>query len=451
MSDAFLRDDEWDDLLHAIHGGQVIPVIGPELVTIVDQATNRSMPLHQALAPELAKALGLGLPERYTSWDDVARDYLLSGGKRQRIYYRLADLLDNIDHDPSPALQAIAGISDFGLYLCSTPDPLLSRAMEIRDGFHSDTHVGRFHPSNPGDLSRSPQGPQVYHFLGDYRTQPDFAVWEEDFIEFICGPLERAPMMKELFSRLKNDHLLLLGAPSKDWAVRFLLRVARQRRLSSREGDNHIYLADYIDNLGDSMVMFFDRALKATRVIDGSPSTFSEELARRWHGKYGAKREKGDILKRMPGQMTKNAVFISYSRDDIGKVIPFAQSLHDAGIPVWLDKSRIDLGDNFERSLEHAVKHDCSYFVSIISAATESDGNRFVHQEREWASTRHVDGYAFYLPIMLDLPEAHVPKMEPARVRHVHRVVLDATSLPSIKYRLRHWVDEFRRGNRPRN
>ncbi len=451
MEPEFLKDDEWEDLLYAMHARQVIPVVGPGLVTIPDPTTGAMVPIRQALAPALAAKLQLADPQRFAAltWNDVAREYLLLGGERKRIYYRLGSLLDKLEAPPPPALHALAGITDFDFYVCSTPDPLLSRALEARAGFLPETHVFRFHPTNACDIPTNLTGPILHHVLGDYQTQPDFAVWEEDYIEYICGLLEKAPTLRELFSRFQRQHLLLLGAPSEDWVVRFLLRVARQHRLSEQRGS--IYLADNVDQLGEPMVFFFDRALKATRMIDGAPTLFVEELARRWRERYQGTRQAGDFLSTLPEQFVRDSVFISYSRDNIDAVLPFAESLHAAGVPVWLDKSRLELGDNYERRLEHAIKHECSFFVSLISRATESDGSRFVHVEREWAATRHVDGYAFYYPVVLDLPDGVEPAREPQRTAHIHRHRLTPDTLPKLTQRLLRGVQDLRRGDRPRN
>ncbi|MFY7874258.1 MAG: hypothetical protein ACOVQM_02350, partial [Pirellula sp.] len=56
----FLSDRDWRKLLREIHSGQVIPVIGPDLVTIAadGQATDAlPIPLRRFLAPQLAAAL----------------------------------------------------------------------------------------------------------------------------------------------------------------------------------------------------------------------------------------------------------------------------------------------------------------------------------------------------------------------------------------------------------
>ncbi len=448
-----LPERDWRDLLRRVHHRQVIPVVGPSLVTVPDPASGELVPLHRHLAPSLARGLGLAAPESFTSWNDVARAHLLGGGKRELVYDELRALLDQVPADPPPALLALASITDFDLFISSTPDGLLAHALRRqRPEFSPKTGVIRFHPRGLGgescDLPAKFNGPLLHHILGDADTYPDFAVWEEDYMEFICGLLEQADTLENLFRVLKSRHLLLLGAPSEDWIVRFFLRVARQQRLS--ECNQHDYLADQAASLGDPMILFFDQAVKAARVIAGPPAAFVQTLECAWREKYGAAGSDEEFLGRMPAEIPRGAVFISYARDDLGAAVKLARALESAGVPVWLDRIRLEVGANYERSLQHEVKDACSFFISLISKATEADPLRYVHRERAWAAQRHVDGFVFYLPLVLDLDEATPARLEPECIRQSHYDRWNDTTLGNFVLRVRDLVDEFRRAGRPR-
>ena len=58
---ADLREDFWDNLLDYIQDRAVIPVIGPELVTVRDG--ERDLPLYQWIAQRLAADLKLPIAE----------------------------------------------------------------------------------------------------------------------------------------------------------------------------------------------------------------------------------------------------------------------------------------------------------------------------------------------------------------------------------------------------
>jgi len=96
------------------------------------------------------------------------------------------------------------------------------------------------------------------------------------------------------------------------------------------------------------------------------------------------------------------------------------------------------------------VKSGCSFFVSVISRATESDPTRFVHTERRWAAQRHVDGFVFYVPIVIDdTPE---PRLEPASFAKIHfDRLLNGSVTPTFTIKLRKWLEEYRVAGQPRD
>jgi TIR domain len=117
--------------------------------------------------------------------------------------------------------------------------------------------------------------------------------------------------------------------------------------------------------------------------------------------------------------MAKDSVFISYSHDDLEAAATLAAGLKAAGIPVWLDRRRLNPGSDWEQALKKAVKSRASLFLSLISVATEGNPDRFVHKERQWAADVHVDGEIFYIPVMID--DTSKPTHEPEVFAHLHR------------------------------
>lgn len=220
-------------------------------------------------------------------------------------------------------------------------------------------------------------------------------------MEFLCGLLE-APKdtRKNLFCQLRNRSLLLIGSPFDDWIVRFFLRVAKQERLSDLEGSD--YLAETPGELGEPLVFYFDQVLGGTpTIVPMSPVAFVAELRRRWEEKYAVATTE-DLLASISDDMERGAVFVSYSTDDLPVALKLAAGLRAAGIPVWLDKKRLNPGGNWEVALKRAVKSRSSLFLSLISEATERDPGRFVHEERKWAAEVHVPGEIFYIPVIVD-------------------------------------------------
>jgi hypothetical protein len=441
--EASLSDKEWRDLLEDIDAGTVVPVIGSALVTLTDPS-GVQQPLYSALAPHLAAELGLPEPDSFSTTSQVAATHVLSGRERGRVYRELRALLRSTSTSSigaSVALQQLARIRSFPLYLGTTPDHQMLEALKHhRPGFDPSAHHIAFHPNEPPEERDLPstrmRGPEVYLYqlLGDQdaRLCRDFAVWEEDLMEFVCGLLEHADQLKNLFSVLKERSLLFLGAPADDWTVRFLLRVVRGERLSSRKRD-HIgeYIADDSPTLSQSTVLFFDQAVHTTRLVAGNPINFVNELFSRWQQSYGVEQDDKRFLDSLPADMPNGAVFISYANEDLAVALNVARALHAEGVPIWIDRRHLRAGERYDEKLETAIKLRSSLFVSLVSQASESSPSRYVQTERRWAASRQGDlNEEFYLPVLVDLRSPTDVTLEPESVqrRHFHNLASDGLS-----------------------
>ena len=449
-----LTDEDWDELLLYVQNKQVIPVVGPELVTVEDEG--KQITLSRWLAPRLAEHLKLENPATSVSLNDVACAFLLAGGSRQKVYNGIRLLLRDARFDPPLALMQIAQITDFDLFISTTFDGLLASAMEkARPGFARSRDV-LVYDTKPATPFPDPlPGSLVYHILGKLDTFPDFAVWEEDYMEYLCALVAQSgdKTLEGLFRQLRTRHLMLLGAPFGDWIVRFFIRAARGRRLSEpREYGASEYLADQTANVGEPTIFFFDHLAKATRVIQGDPTTFVAKLFERWEKSRDISGSAQDFLVRLSNAMPKGAVFISYSHTDSEAATRLGMHLAAANIPVWLDKERLRAGANYERNLEHAVRDSCSFFISLISANTEADAMRYVHKERAWAASRFQDGFLFYLPVVIDDTSSVDVKLEPACFANVHREHFPRGE-PTEEFiqRLRFYLETWRTSGRPRD
>ncbi len=415
-----LSDKEWRDLLDDIDAGTVVPVIGSALVTLID-SDGVTRPLYSALAPRLATELGLAAPETFTTTAQVAASHILSGQERSRVYREMRALLKAVEKSDiaelsagPAALNQLARIRSFPLYLGTTPDHFMLNALkQHRPAFDTTKHHKAFHPNEPPERCDLPssrmRGPEtcLYQLLGDRDNHlcRDFAVWEEDLMEFVCGLLEHSDQLKNLFSALKERSLLFLGAPADDWTVRFLLRVVRGERLSSRSRDQiGEYIADDSPSLSQSTVLYFDQAVHTTRLVAGNPIEFVNELFQRWQQTFGVELDDKRFLESLPAEMPIGAVFISYANEDLPIALDVARALHAEGVPIWLDRRHLQAGQLYDEKLESAIKLRSSLFVALVSQASESSPTRYVQKERRWAAMRQGDlNEEFYL----DLPRFH--------------------------------------------
>src|SRR5215468_7809629 len=108
-----LDDDAWADLLNFIEERRVIPIVGPELLTVDTESGPRL--LYDWLADRLAAKLGVDtsqLPQPYTL-NDVVCWFLSARGRREETYTRLRSILREANFTPPHALSQLAQITDF--------------------------------------------------------------------------------------------------------------------------------------------------------------------------------------------------------------------------------------------------------------------------------------------------------------------------------------------------
>ncbi len=106
-------------------------------------------------------------------------------------------------------------------------------------------------------------------------------------------------------------------------------------------------------------------------------------------------------------EMPENAIFISYAREDLAAVQRLKASFDAAGLITWFDLDRLEGGDDYDRKI-HANIARCSFFLPVISAATQRRHEAYFRREWSYAVDRSrniAEGAVFILPVCID---AHV-------------------------------------------
>ena len=148
----FLSEKGWRTLIRNIRAGQVVPVIGPELIQVEDDEDGAAKSLNCFLASRLARQLALD-SRQFESINDVASAHLLAGGKRKDVYDEVRELLDGTTSPVNEALLELARITDFSVFVCGTFDHQLSKALkDVRSEYRWDRDCFSYHPSSPVDL-----------------------------------------------------------------------------------------------------------------------------------------------------------------------------------------------------------------------------------------------------------------------------------------------------------
>ncbi len=412
---AGLDDDAWDDLLSFIEERRVIPIIGPELLMVATDGGPRL--LYDWLAEKLARRLNVDLGQlpRPCTLNDVVCSFLSARGRREEAYVRLRGILRDAAFEPPPALRRLAAIPEFDLFVTTTFDPLLEAALNLErfDGAPS-TEVLSYAPNRVADLPCERdrlQRPVVYHLFGRLSASPTYVICDEDLLEFICSLQSEHLVPEKLFHELEHNHLLFIGSHFTNWLARLFLRMAKRQRLSNPRDVGEIMADDHTSS-DERLVSFLQQVSVRTRIYVGA-ERFVDEL----HARLAARR-KPAAPARIAGptrflpparEMPDHAVFISYAREDLAAVQQIKAGLEAAGITVWFDMDRLEVGDDYDRKIRGNIAR-CSYFIPVISATTQRRLEAYFRREWSYAIDRvrnMADGALFILPVTIDATDAN--------------------------------------------
>jgi hypothetical protein len=433
-----LDEDAWEDLLSFIEERRVIPIVGPELLQVQTERGPRL--LLDWAAEKLAARLSVdtsALPQRYTL-NDVVCWFLAARGRREEAYVRLRSILKDAPFEPPQALRQLAAISDFDLFVTTTCDSLLERAINLeRFGGSPATEVLSYAPNRVTDLPAARDQlprPVVYHLFGRVSASPTYVISDEDLLEFICALQNENLAPERLFHELEHNHLLLIGSSFTNWLARLFLRMAKRHRLSDPREVGEV-LADGHILEDDPLVGFLQQVSVRTRIYTGA-ERFVEELHDRWQKrqKASATAASSSGVFQSPARflppardMPDNAVFISYAREDLPAVQQIKAGLEASGITTWFDIDRLEVGDDYDRKIQRNISR-CSYFIPVISATTQQRHEGYFRREWSYALDRArnmAEGALFILPVSLDATTA-AEALVPDRFKALHFTQLPA-------------------------
>jgi hypothetical protein len=440
-------EDAWDDLLNYIEEKRVIPIIGPDLLRV---QTDRGLrPLYEWLAEKLAAKLSVDpgvLPQPLTL-NDVICAYLGQRGRREEVYTRLRSIMREVEFEPPLALRQLAQITDFDLFITTTFDPLLEKAVNAeRYGGQSTAEVIAYAPNRVADLPAERgqlQRAVVYHLLGRLSASPTYVVSDEDMLEFICALQSEHLTPEKLFHELEHNHLLLIGSDFSNWLARLFLRMAKRKRLSDPRDVGEI-LADDHTMKDERLVAFLQQVSVRTRVYGGAEA-FVADLHARWMKRRGgtdATGDRGAVPQRFlppSREMPEHAIFISYAREDLPAVQRLKAAMDAAGLTTWFDLDRLEGGDDYDRKIRANIGR-CSFFVPVISATTQRRHEAYFRREWSYAVDRSLsiaEGGVFILPVCIDdTPEASALVPDKFRALHITRMP-DGEPTPEFLRRLK--------------
>ena len=417
-----LAERFWEDLLLWIEEGRVIPVIGPELVTVDDGGTQ--VPLYSWLARRLAEEIGMplaDLPDPFDLNDVVVHSLRSHNDQRDEIYSTLRRILSRVPSNPSPALTALAGIQGFKLFVSLTFDSQLADALSRVH--HGATPKAVVYTTNEVDDLPVPyediKEPLIFQLLGKASSVPEYAICENDLLEFLHALQDKQRQPAKLFDALRTNHLLLLGCGFSDWLARFFLRTARGVELSQDRKRLDI-IADGRSEKEPSLAMFLSTFSGDSRVLDMAAGAFTEKLAKHWQAKHPDSPELNVSIPESQNPVAgpgDGDVFLSYASEDRAIAEKLAEGLRKYRLSVWFDKSELEAGDAWSNRIEHGIEN-CALFLPVISRESLAEQNRRRYFWREWNKAIEMaegmaPGEEFIVPVVVDqirLDQSELPE-----------------------------------------
>jgi hypothetical protein len=443
------RQRTWDELLARIEDGKVIPIVGPELGVV--ERGGVAMPLERYVALELADRLEL--PSDQVGGEPTLNRVMCvyfanlpAGETRTTPYTLVPDILRQARFDPPAPLRQLAEITDFTLFVTTTFDTLLADALNaVRFGGARGTETIAYRYNKKEDLASTvtdlqEQGkPVVFHLLGQASSSPSYVLTEEDLLEFVCALQSAEYQPRNLLAELAEHHLLVLGEHFEDWLARLFLRTTKGRKLSQYQEFTEV-VADSRTGQESGLVTFLATFSSHTRIFPGGGAVeFVAELHRRWRDRHPAAAASPAQVPFVPPprEMQKDAIFLSYARENLEAVKRIKSALDKAGLPVWFDSDQIQVGQDWRRRIEENVK-SCALFLPVMSRETAAQ-RRDAYFRVEWnlaneRTERMARGEVFITPIVTDdLPRAEAQQeFEGVHIERAEGGALSSAVLQSL-------------------
>lgn len=368
-SDFFEFDDNveeplWDKLIQKIIDGKVIPVIGPEMITI------NGIDINTYLVNGFGRKLSMKTPPHSFSELVYAPEYKNSYGNRERIYFQVNNIFEKKRIAATASLERFLSIRQFPFVITTSFAPVVEDCM--RNIWKEELRVLKFN-NNPKENDDIRTGadlrkPTVYYMFGKVCNGVNkYVLTDTDMLDFVSAWLSEANCPKNLCNELKDKYILMLGNNYSNWLFRFIWYSMRKADLG-----NGMLAYNSVDEL---LINFLERTETFTKrdttdVIEQIITRLEKKLEENEKTKFNTPEENVDV-------------FISYSRSDREIAERLYDSLTKQGKRVWYDKHNLTEGGNFMEEIKKAIR-TAKYFVPILSENITKEKD-FSHVYRnEW-------------------------------------------------------------------
>lgn len=379
-------EKSWDELVEQIWAGNVIPVIGDNLV--VSDTT-----IIKEIIDYLAKDKGLEyVPQNFSElyYDKQFVEHQSS------VYEEVSSLIkeNQPEFHPTEILKDFLSIEQFPFVITTSVDYTVEETMreiwETQRGRELKTLVFSNDARVNDDIKKDTDinRPTVYYMFGkaNNKREHSFVLTEEDLLSFCQSWLsDRHPSL--LSKVIGNKYLLFFGVNYPDWLIRFVWFSMRNNLCKS---------GMLVDKrlLEASLVNFFQRVSIRSQ---STPRKVVDEIMKRLASKKKEYEEK--MFDSVPTGMD---FFISYSRRDLIWADALYRALTNMGYKVWFDKKNISTGDDWAPVVRKGIR-TAKHVIILLSenVALESGEEHVYRDEWEIALSNRLVNNKYIIPLCL--------------------------------------------------
>ena len=357
-----VREEVWKTLVQQIIKGNVIPVIGNEMVK-VDKVSSFHYLLN-VMANRVYNVQG-----NVSSFTSLINH--IPALEANKLHQKVAYLIKNNDDKfvPTQLLKDFLSIKYFPFVLTTTVDPIIEKTMKE---IHGDKlRVLKF-CNNSGkneDIKSSidVKEPTLYYMFGKANINgDDFVLSDSDLLQFSRCWLQRTDSADKskpanLSNALSKKFLLVLGSNFQDWLFRFFWFCMKDNVDNKGEIPNGLMASE---NSDEKLIEFLTYSQIKSQNMN--LDKFVDELKTRLFKEENRRREIENTELWFDEPACNPDVFISYSRADSKIVQQLYDVLTAKGIVVWYDKKNLGVGANFMLEIRDAIR-SCKLFVPVLS------------------------------------------------------------------------------------
>ena len=402
-----LNDRRWAQLLKEIDRGNVVLVIGQELLSI--NVDGEQVLLKDYILREIANRLGViyeeGMDFSNFSFDERKTAWERSDSDPYYETYKIINELKEKNIGTPETLLKLLSIDKFDKVITTTINDFVYEAMKKNRNVSVQQLEYRKN-SNEQDISLE-QNNFVYHMFGKVAPTEDYVLTDDDMLEFMHCWMDEGRRPMNLASTLFNKYLLVVGCNYPYWLFRFFFHSLKYSKTTGSAST----LGMLADSKLDAKLVDFLSRMNAG--VHEDAVNFVNELVERWN-KYKDK----DIPQ-------KKQIFISYASEDGDIAHQISSAFDSQKYKIWFDKESLKVGDKYDGIIMNTI-NDCDAFIPVLSRSTETRKGYYrkewgwgLDAAKEWAPEKFVfpikiENIDIDSSVFKDLKDMHIISFDPS-------------------------------------